>query len=121
MSTGPALRRRPEAFPCPPGLRVVVEANVRARCPFTGAPDRYELEIEYVSTGRCVEAHSLAEWLEGFKEDIVSQEELTKAIAEELRKMLEPEFVCTRLRGSHGSVFIATESCYGRDRGAQPL
>lgn len=121
MSTGAASRRGPEVFPCPPGLRVVIEANVRARCPFTGAPDHYDVEIEYVSTGKCVEAHSLAEWLDGFKEARVSQEELTKAITEKLKKMLKPEFVCTRLQGGHGSVFITTESCDSNNPVIQPL
>jgi len=102
---------KPKAFPCPKGLHVTLEAEVRAVCPFTGAPDHYEVQVEYISSGACLEAHSLQEYLDGFRGRRITQEELTAAINEAVKEAVEPEIVCTRLTGSHGGVTITTEVC----------
>lgn len=114
MSTGNAETgsTSPQTFPCPQGLLVVITASVQSRCPFTGAPDSYVLRLEYVSTGRCVEAISLGEWLDGFKGKTISQEELADAVASTMAELLEPDMVCASLRGTHGSVEMTVEKCY---------
>ncbi|WP_165488002.1 preQ(1) synthase [Aeropyrum pernix] len=109
MSTGAV--GRPETFPCPRGLHIVLETTVDAVCPFTGAPDSYDVEIEYVSRDACLEALSLASWLEGFRGVKISQEQLAQEIALTLRELLKPEYVCVKLTGSHGRVGMVVERC----------
>ncbi len=110
-----------KSFPCPKGIHVTLEAEVRARCPFTGAPDHYEVQIEFISGGSCIEAHSLEEFLDGFRERKVSQEELTQIINEAVKNAIEPDIVCTRLTGAHGSVTLTTEICSEANPGIQPV
>lgn len=112
---------KPKGFPCPRGLHVTLEAQVRALCPFTGAPDHYEVQVEFISSGTCIEAHSFQEYLDGFQARRISQEELTTAINDDLKSVAEPEVICTRLTGSHGSVTITTEVCSESNPGIQPV
>ena len=101
----------PKTFPCPEGVKVVVEGFVEARCPFTGAPDFYELSVEYVSRGKCLEALSFSSWLSLFKDKSVSQEELAHNIGVYLKRLLDPSIVCVRLSGRHGSLDLTVEYC----------
>ena len=112
---------RPESFQCPRGIHVTLEAHVRSRCPFTDAPDSYDVQIEYISGGLCIEAHSLQEYLDSFKDQRISQEELTARINEDLKKLIEPDVICTRLTGIHGSIAITTEVCGEANPGIQPV
>lgn len=100
-----------KTFQCPQGLRIVVDGVVEAVCPFTGAPDYYDLEIEYSPRGMCIEAISLAEWLDTFKGTRISQEELASVIASRLKEIVDPEYVCVRLAGSHGRLNLSVEVC----------
>ena len=100
-----------KTFPCPEGVRVVVEGFVEAKCPFTGAPDFYELTVEYVSRGRCLEAISFASWLSQFKGKSISQEELAHSIGVYLKRLLDPTMVCVKLSGRHGSLDLTVEYC----------
>ncbi|MCE4604307.1 MAG: GTP cyclohydrolase I [Aeropyrum sp.] len=111
-----------KAFDCPAGLRIVVEALVEATCPFTGAPDSYELEIEFVSKGKCVEAISLSRWLQSFRDQRITQEELASIIARAIKDTVEPDYACVRLSGSHGGIAMTVESCVeGEASQIQPM
>ena len=105
------MEEAPKTFPCPEGVKVVVEGFVEARCPFTGAPDFYELSVEYVSRGVCLEAISFSSWLSQFKGRSISQEELAHSIGVYLKKLLNPAMVCVKLGGRHGSLDLTVEYC----------
>ncbi|BAN90396.1 NADPH-dependent 7-cyano-7-deazaguanine reductase [Aeropyrum camini] len=89
----------------------MLEASVDAVCPFTGAPDSYDIEVEYVSREACLEALSLASWLEKFRGVRISQEQLAQEIVSTLKELLNPEYVCVKLTGSHGRVGMVVEKC----------
>ena len=110
-----------KVFRCPPGLRITLEGSVEARCPFTGAPDFYELSIEYISGGLCVEAVSFSGWLDSFRGREISQEDLTAELINTIKRVLEPRSLCVRLTGDHGRVTITTEACGGDEILPQPL
>jgi NADPH-dependent 7-cyano-7-deazaguanine reductase QueF len=111
-----------KVFSCPPDIKVVIEGYVEAKCPFTGAPDHYELSVEYVSRGRCIEAISFSRWLGGFKGRSISQEELAFEILRFVKSLVDPSMVCVRLAGRHGSLDLSVEYCEeGASLGPQAL
>lgn len=81
-----------ETFPCP--RRVVTVAcrsdEVTARCPVTGQPDFYTVEIEYRPRRLCVESKSLKLYLQKFRETGIFCEDFARVIAEDLYKALKP-------------------------------
>lgn len=60
-----------------------------AVCPFSGLPDIAHLIIEYYPDGgKCIELKSLKYYIVSFKEVGIYQEEATKRIYEDLKKVL---------------------------------
>ncbi len=63
-----------------------------AVCPFSGLPDVAHLIIEYYPDGgKCIELKSLKYYIVSFKEVGIYQEEATKRIYEDLKKVLGTE------------------------------
>ncbi len=63
-----------------------------AVCPFSGLPDIAHLIIEYYPDGgRCVELKSLKYYIVSFKEVGIYQEEATKRIYDDLKKVLNTD------------------------------
>ncbi len=63
-----------------------------AVCPFSGLPDIAHLIIEYYPDGgKCIELKSLKYYIVSFKEVGIYQEEATKRIYEDLKKVLNTE------------------------------
>ncbi len=63
-----------------------------AVCPFSGLPDVAHLIIEYYPEGgKCIELKSLKYYIVSFKDVGIYQEEATRRIYEDLKKVLETE------------------------------
>ena len=62
-------------------------------CPLTGAPDFGTITIRYVPGPKLAELKSLRDYLTGFRERQIFQEEVVNEIADELVASVEPQFV----------------------------
>ncbi len=62
-------------------------------CPLTGAPDVGTITIRYVPGAKLVELRSLRDYLTGFRNRPILQEEVVNEIVDELVAELEPRFV----------------------------
>ncbi len=100
-----------KTFQCPRGLKVTLEGFLESKCPFTKAPDFYDVYVEYVSEGICIEAVSFSEWLSSFRTREITQEELSYMLAVEIKRVTRSPMVCVKLSGRHGSLDLTTEYC----------
>jgi 7-cyano-7-deazaguanine reductase len=62
-------------------------------CPLTGAPDFGTITIRYVPGAKLAELKSLRDYLTGFRERQIFQEEIVNEIVDELVASVEPRFV----------------------------
>ena len=62
-------------------------------CPMTGAPDFGELTVRYVPDQRLFELKSLRDYLGGFRERAILQEEVVNEVLEQLVADGSPRFV----------------------------
>lgn len=54
--------------------------DIRHRCPYVDELDVGTVVVEWSAGGATLELHALREWLDGFAEQTVSHEELTRTI-----------------------------------------
>lgn len=71
-------------MPCEASTRVNVSATFEHRCPFVDEIDKGSISITWDTQGKTIELHSLAAWLDTFKERRISHEDLTQLVREEL-------------------------------------
>ncbi len=62
-------------------------------CPRSGYPDFATFIIRYVPDGKIVELKSLKLYLNSFRNEYISHEEITNRIYSELKKKLKPRFL----------------------------
>jgi 7-cyano-7-deazaguanine reductase len=62
-------------------------------CPLTGAPDFGTIMVRYVPARKLVELKSLRDYLTGFRQRQILQEEIVNEIVDELVASVEPRFV----------------------------
>jgi 7-cyano-7-deazaguanine reductase len=62
-------------------------------CPMTGGPDFGELTIRYVPDGRLFELKSLRDYLTGFRDRAILQEEVVNEVLEQLIADGSPRFI----------------------------
>jgi NADPH-dependent 7-cyano-7-deazaguanine reductase QueF len=74
----------PALVPDPFTGRVQITGTLVHRCPHVDEVDRGTVRIAWTCTGRTLELHSLAAWLQQFTDEPVSHEELTGRIRDEL-------------------------------------
>jgi 7-cyano-7-deazaguanine reductase len=79
-----------------PGRDYLVELGApefTSVCPMTGAPDFGELTVRYVPDAKLFELKSLRDYLAGFRERRILQEEVVNEVLEQLMADGEPRFV----------------------------
>jgi 7-cyano-7-deazaguanine reductase len=84
-----------DTFPTPPSVVKVTctSDEVTAVCPVTGQPDWYTVEIRYMPDEVCLESKSLKLYLHSFRNEGLFCEDLSRRIAEDIFKALEPQMV----------------------------
>lgn len=72
--------------------------ELTALCPFDfGGPDFYRLTLRYVPVETCLESKSLKRYLESFRDDEVSAEDLGAEMYETLKAVTQPDRLYIRL------------------------
>jgi len=72
--------------------------ELTALCPFEfGGPDFYRLTLRYVPVETCLESKSLKRYLESFRDDEVSAEDLGAEMYETLEAVTQPDRLYIRL------------------------
>jgi len=72
--------------------------ELTAVCPFDfGGPDFYDLVIRYSPADECVEAKSLKQYVEGFRDTEATAEQLAAQIHDDLNAALAPQKLYVRL------------------------
>jgi len=67
-------------------------------CPFDfGGPDFYELTIRYVPTELAIEARSLKEYLQAYRDRQISAERLAEEIHSDLQSAIKPDTLYVKL------------------------
>ena len=75
------------------GLINIEAPEVTSLCPITGQPDFATIKIEYTPQEWCVESKSLKLYLNGFRNHGMFHEKMTQRIADDLIRLLEPQFM----------------------------
>lgn len=72
------------AVPCTSTVTMQTTAPLVHRCPFRDEVDEGRIDLTWTTVGSTLELHALATWLDSFKGDVISHEDLTADIAEHL-------------------------------------
>jgi len=67
--------------------------EVTCLCPRSGYPDFAVITVTYVPVKKIVELKSLKLYLNSFRNEYISHEEITNAVFNELEKKLKPRFL----------------------------
>ena len=87
---------------------VSIGAKFEAVCPLTKTVDSYELVLTYVPRGgRYVELQSFRRYLDSFRGVEILHEALAVKIAEDVCKVVKPEYVRVELRSSFMGMDVA--------------
>jgi 7-cyano-7-deazaguanine reductase len=92
----PTLEAWPSQFPDEHEIRISIP-EFTSICPKTGLPDFALIEVVYVPEGRCVELKSLKEYLLGYRNLGIFNENAVNRILKDLVAVLEPRRI--RVRG----------------------
>ena len=77
-----------------PDQEIVTETDeFSAVCPYSGLPDFAKLVIRYMPRARCIELKSLKYYVTSYRNVGIFQEHATGKIAEDLAKVLEPQWL----------------------------
>ena len=84
-----------ETFPYQgPEQEILTETDeFSAVCPYSGLPDFARLSIRYVPGDRCIELKSLKYYVTSYRNVGIFQEHATAKMAEDLVKVLEPQWL----------------------------
>jgi len=73
-------------------------SELTALCPFDfGGPDFYDFRLQYVPNQVCVESKSLKKYLESFRDDEITAEELGSEMFAAFKQTTDPERIYLRL------------------------
>jgi 7-cyano-7-deazaguanine reductase len=73
-------------------------AELTALCPFDfGGPDYYDFTLRYVPSEECVESKSLKHFLESFRDQEITAEEMGAEMYEAFDRLMHPEAMYLRL------------------------
>lgn len=73
-----------ETVECMSPVTVTTKAHMRHLCPYRNEVDEGLITISWEVAGRTIELHSLHEYLRGFKDSVMSHEELTDRVRHDL-------------------------------------
>ena len=77
-----------------PDQEIVTETDeFSAVCPYSGLPDFAKLVIRYMPRARCIELKSLKYYVTSYRNVGIFQEHATAKMAEDLVKVLEPQWL----------------------------
>ena len=77
-----------------PDQEIVTETDeFSAVCPYSGLPDFAKLVIRYVPKAKCLELKSLKYYVTSYRNVGIFQEHATAKMAEDLVKVLEPQWL----------------------------
>ena len=77
-----------------PDQEIVTETDeFSAVCPYSGLPDFAKLVIRYVPKAKCIERKSLKYYVTSYRNVGIFQEHATAKMAEDLVKVLEPQWL----------------------------
>jgi 7-cyano-7-deazaguanine reductase len=72
--------------------------ELTALCPFDfGGPDYYQFTLRYIPDDVCIESKSLKKYLESFREEEITAEEMGAAMHSAFVELLSPEAIYVRL------------------------
>lgn len=101
-----------ETFDAPPEIASIqcVSDEVFARCPVTGRPDQYTVDIRYTKPAQVIEATSLKLYLQQFRDQGMFCEELAARIARDVKEKSGAQTVevSTALLPADGVAVVAT-------------
>ena len=77
-----------------PDQEIVTETDeFSAVCPYSGLPDFAKLVIRYMPRARCIELKSLKYYVTSYRNVGIFQEHATAKMAEDLVKVLDPQWL----------------------------
>lgn len=77
-----------------PDQEIVTETDeFTAVCPYSGLPDFAKLVVRYMPAAKCIELKSLKYYVTSYRNVGIFQEHATAKIAEELFRVLAPQWV----------------------------
>lgn len=106
-----------ETFPAPPNVVEVIciSDEVTAVCPVTGQPDWYQVKINYIPDGKCVESKSLKLYLQSFRNNGHFCEDFSQIIAAGLMEALGArEVTVTVIQKPRGGISIESTATIER-------
>lgn len=80
---------------------VRITGRTGAVCPWDGEVTAYDVTVSYQPGVRVIEAYAFAEYLDAFRDEELSQEQLTDRIAVGLSDALDAGYVQVRIDGTH--------------------
>jgi 7-cyano-7-deazaguanine reductase len=75
------------------GLITIETSDATAWCPYEGTADYYTLRLEYCPEEYAVELMSFRDYLQTFRDEEIGHEEYVERVYEDLRTVLEPEWL----------------------------
>jgi 7-cyano-7-deazaguanine reductase len=105
----PEIETWPNQFP---GYEIVIEdPEFTSVCPKTGLPDFGTITIRYMPGARCLELKSLKEYLQGYREVGIFQENIVNRVLEDVVRCARPKWAEVkgefRPRGGMSTVVVA--------------
>lgn len=94
-------------------------SELTAKCPFDfGGPDYYDFELRYIPDQHCIESKSLKKYLESYRDEEITAEELGAEMFDTFSEITNPESMYLRLeQARRGGIEETVE--FG-DRGLHP-
>jgi NADPH-dependent 7-cyano-7-deazaguanine reductase QueF len=72
------------AVPCGSTVTMTTHHALTHRCPYRDELDEGRIEIGWTTAGQTLELHALTAWLDGFRDDAISHEDITADIRDHL-------------------------------------
>lgn len=97
------------AVACESAVTMNATAPLAHQCPYRDEADEGTVEITWTTAGATIELHALAAWIDGFKGDRVSHEDITADIRDHLDSL--PGITDVRVRTRWGTAGVEVIVC----------
>lgn len=108
-----------ETIEVDPNVEIVTfkGSEFTALCPVTSQPDFYRISIEFSPRGRSLESKTLKLYLQRYRQLGLFAEAIAALICEELRRVLDPEWLHVELKQRRrGGLALTVVSAYTREQ-----